>query len=499
MSGGSAASWYDAVVVGAGPNGLVAANVLADHGRSVLLLEAAETVGGGCRTAELTLPGFHHDICSAAHPLAALAPAFRAMDLGRYGLELLQGSAELAHPVDGQPSVVVRHSLTDTVAELGSAGAGWARLMHPFTSAGADLVATVLDPLGRPQAPVAAAEFGATALLPATLGARLLRSEPARALLAGIAAHSARDLGAPLTTGVGVFLGALAHLGGWPVAAGGSQAIADALAARLVAAGGEIRTGIRVQTLADLPAARRVLLDVTPRQLLGILGDEAPSAYADKLARYRYGTGVFKVDWALDGPVPWRDPRTGEAPTVHLGGSFGEIVAAEREVARGGHPERPYVLLTQPSVVDPSRAPAGQHVVWAYCHVPAGSRLDRTDAIESQVERFAPGFRDRVIGRHTMDTAQLEEHNANYVGGDIGGGVLDLRQFLSRPTLARRPWRSAVDGVYVCSSSTPPGPGVHGMCGWRAASTALADDDHGRLGRPSRSSRSGRPSRPSRG
>jgi phytoene dehydrogenase-like protein len=267
------------------------------------------------------------------------------------------------------------------------------------------------------------------------------------------------------------------------VAAGGSQAIADALAARLLAAGGEIRTGVRVRQLSDLPPTRRVLLDVTPRQALTILGDDAPPRYARRLAAYRYGAGVFKVDWALDGPVPWRDPRTGEAPTVHLGGTFDEIAAAEREVARGGHPARPYVLLTQPSVADPSRAPAGKHAVWAYCHVPAGSRVDRLDAIESQVERFAPGFRDRVIGRHTMDTAALEAHDANYVGGDIGGGVLDLRQLLRRPNYAARPWRTPVDGVYLCSSSTPPGPGVHGMCGWRAALTALADDDRGRPGR----------------
>jgi phytoene dehydrogenase-like protein len=405
------------------------------------------------------------------------------MDLGRHGLELLWGGAEFAHPLDGEPSVVVRRSLETTIEGLGASGPGWARLVHPFTVAGPDLVATVLDPLGRPRAPVAAAEYALTAALPATLGARLLRSSQGRAMLAGLAAHSMLDLATPLTTGVAVLLGSLAHLGGWPVVAGGSQSLADALAARFRSVGGEIRTGVRVDSLDDLPPASRILLDVTPRQALEILGDEAPPGYRRTLAKFRYGSGVFKVDWALDGPIPWRDPLTGDAPTVHLGGSFAEIAASEREVVRGGHPERPYVLLVQPTVADRSRAPEGRHVAWAYCHVPAGSLLDRTDAIEAQVERFAPGFRDRVVGRHTMDTAQMERHNANYVGGDIGGGVVDLRQFITRPNVSLRPWRTAVPGVYLCSSSTPPGPGVHGMCGRRAALTALADDDRGRPGR----------------
>jgi phytoene dehydrogenase-like protein len=474
---------YDAVVVGAGPNGLVAANLLADEGRAVLLLEASDAVGGGCRTAELTLPGFLHDVCSAAHPLAAVSPVLGRLRLADHGLVLLHGDGEFAHPFDDAPSVVVSRSLGDTVAALGPAGSAWRRLVRPFTVAGPDLVATVLDPLAFPRAPLAATAYASTALLPATIGARLMPTEAGRAMLGGLAAHSMQDLGAPLTTGFAVLLGALAHLGGWPVVEGGSQRLADALAARLLARGGQIRTGVRVDSLRDLPPARRILLDVTPRQALAVLGADAPPGYRRSLARYRYGPGVFKVDWALDGPIPWRDPSTAIAPTVHLGGTFDEIAASERAVATGQHADRPYVLLVQATVVDPSRAPAGKHVAWAYCHVPHGSRVDRTAAIEGQVERFAPGFRDLVIGRHTMDTAQLEVHDANYVGGDIGAGVVDVRQILRRPVLSLRPWRTPVAGVYLSSAATPPGPGVHGMCGWRAARTVLEDDDRGRPGR----------------
>ncbi len=473
-------SRYDAVVVGAGPNGLVAANVLADAGRSVLVIEAADRVGGGTRTDELTLPGFRHDVCSASHPLAVVSPAMRAMRLDQFGATLLHGAEEFAHPLEGEPDVVVSRSTELTVQRLGAGGPGWRRLTQPFRAGGLDLVESVLDPFSRPAAPLSAARFGATATLPATVLARSLGSTRARAMLAGLAAHSMLDLRAPLTGGVGVLLGALAHLGGWPVVAGGSQALADALAARLAARGGEIVTGQTVTALAELPPARRVLLDVSVRDLLTILGAAAPPKYRAALARFRYGPGVFKVDWALDGPIPWRDPRTSAAPTVHLGGTLEEIAASEREVARGGHPNRPYVLLVQAGAADPGRAPAGRQSAWAYCHVPSGSRMDRTDVIERQVDRFAPGFRDLVLSRHTMDTAALEAHDRNAVGGDISAGALGLRQLLARPVASRQPWRTPVRGVYLCSASTPPGPGVHGMCGWQAARTALADDARGR-------------------
>jgi phytoene dehydrogenase-like protein len=352
--------------------------------------------------------------------------------------------------------------------------------VQPLRSGGLDLVATLLDPLSIPRAPVATARFGATAALPATVLARTLRSGRARAMLAGLAAHSMLELGAPLTGGLALVLGGLAHLGGWPVVAGGSQRLADALADRLTALGGEVVTGRTVSTLAELPPARRLLLDVSPQDLLAILGGVAPPRYRRALATYRYGAGVFKVDWALDGPIPWRDARTAAAPTVHLGGTFQEIAAAEREVAGGGHPDRPFVLLVQAGAADEGRAPPGKQTAWAYCHVPNGSTLDRTDAIERQVERFAPGFRDLVLARHTMDTSDLQAHDRSAVGGDISGGALGLRQMVARPVAGVRPWRTPVPGVYLCSASTPPGPGVHGMCGWLAARTALADDAHGR-------------------
>ncbi|MFI5101336.1 MAG: phytoene desaturase family protein, partial [Actinomycetes bacterium] len=472
MTGPGTRQRYDAVVVGAGPNGLVAANVLADAGRSVLLVEAADRVGGGARTQELTLPGFHHDVCSAAHPLAVVSPALRTMGLDQLGVTFLHGADEFAHPLEGEPDVLVSRSLDLTVERLGAGGPGWRRLTQPFRTGGLDLVATVLDPFSRPRAPAAAARFGATAVLPAAATARLLGSARARAMLAGLAAHSMLDLRAPVTGGLAVVLGSLAHLGGWPVVAGGSQQLSDALATRLRALGGQVVTGWTVVSLAELPPSRRVLLDVSAGDLLDILGPAAPVRYRRALAGFRYGAGVFKVDWALDGPIPWRDPRTAAAPTVHLGGTFEEIAAAEREVARGGHPDRPYVLLVQAGAADRGRAPTGKQTAWAYCHVPNGSRQDRTEVIERQVERFAPGFRDLVLARHTMDTAAVQAHDRNNVGGDISAGALGLRRLLARPVPGVRPWRTPVPGVYLCSASTPPGPGVHGMCGWLAARTA---------------------------
>jgi phytoene dehydrogenase-like protein len=465
----------DAVVVGSGPNGLVAAVTLAEAGWRVLVLEAAGSYGGGLRTEELTLPGFRHDVCSTAHPLAVASPAFRALDLQRDGMRLAHSALPLGHPLGPEHSVLLHRDVERTAAGLGADAAVWRRVVGGLARRWEPMVDAVLDPLALPpHAPLATLAFGATGVWPTTAVNRLvLRDEPARALLAGLAAHATLDLAQPMTTGVGLLLGVLGHAVGWPVAVGGSQSIADALVARLRAHGGEVVTSERVASLAQLPAARAVLLDLTPRQVLDVAGDRLPPGYRRRLQRWRYGSGAFKVDWALDGPIPWSDPRLHDAATLHVVGSAAQAVAAEREVARGGHPERPYVLVAQACVADPSRAPSGRHTVWGYCHVPHGSTVDMTALIEAQIERFAPGFRDRVIGRHVMGPAALQAHNANYVGGDIAGGASDWKQLVARPTLARVPWATPDRQVFLCSSSTLPGGGVHGMCGRLAARTVL--------------------------
>ncbi|HVU72393.1 MAG TPA: NAD(P)/FAD-dependent oxidoreductase [Mycobacteriales bacterium] len=464
----------DAVVVGSGPNGLVGAVLLAEAGLRVLVLEGAPVAGGGLRTEELTLPGFHHDVCSSVHPLGVASPAFRALGLGREGLAFAHPEVPLAHPLDGERPALLHRDLGATASDLGEEGRAWRGLVGPHVRAGLPLVNTMLSPLSRPVAPAAAVRYGATGVLPATAVARTrLRGTRSRALLGGLAAHSMLDLHAPVTAGYGLLLGALGHLVGWPVAVGGSQAIADALVARLHSLGGELVTGERVRHIGDLPRRRITLLDVTPRQLLTLARGHLPDRYERALRRYRYGPGVHKVDWALDGAVPWRHPELGLAATVHLGGTLEEVAAAERAVARGQHPERPFVLFVQAGVADDTRAPAGRQTAWAYCHVPHGSTVDMTDAIERQVERFAPGFRERVLARHVMGPAALEAHNPNEVGGDIGGGTADLRQLFTRPVVSRHPWATPLPGTYLCSASTPPGAGVHGMGGWHAARLAL--------------------------
>ena len=466
----SAVPDVDAVVVGSGPNGRVAAVRLAEAGLRGVVLEAAARAGGGLRTEEVTLPGFRHDVCSTVHALAPASPAFRALGLEREGLRFARPDVPLAHPLD-DGAVLLPSDLAQAVHALGRDGAAWARLVGGVARHGVD---DVLTPLDVPRDPLRFLEFGARALWPADGVARaLFREEGTRALFAGIAGHAVLPLRSPATTAYALVLGGLAHRTGWPVAVGGSQSIADALQARLESLGGEVRTGHRVDALEQLPSARHVLLDLTPRQVLRIAGRWLPPAYARRLGRYRYGAGVFKVDWALDGPVPWRDPEVGRAATVHLGGSLGAIAASEEVVARGQHPALPYVIAVQATVADPSRAPEGKHTLWAYCHVPHGSRLDMTEPIEAQVERVAPGFRDRVLARASWDTAALEAHDANEVGGDISGGAGDWRQLLTRPVAARRPWATPVDGLYLCSASTPPGGGVHGMCGWLAAGEVL--------------------------
>ncbi|WP_239341250.1 NAD(P)/FAD-dependent oxidoreductase [Frankia sp. CiP3] len=473
------ADGFDAVVVGSGPNGLTGAVTLAEAGWRVLVVEAAPTAGGGLRTEELTLPGFRHDVCATVLPLALASPALRAMPLADEGLRWAHPVVPFAHPLDNGPAALLHRDVARTDAGLG-AGSGWRRLLAPLVADGDGLAADVLAPLDLPPtAPVTLARFGARGLWPATILAQAaLRGDRGRALLGGCAAHSMLDLRQPVTGGYGLFLALLAHHVGWPVAVGGSQALADALVGRLRRLGGELATATPVRSLAELPPAAAVLLDLTPRQVLEVAGDRLPAGYRRVLARYRYGPGVFKVDWALDGPVPWRDPAVAGAATVHLGGTLAEVAAAERAVARGGHPSRPFVLFVQACVADPSRAPAGRHTAWAYCHVPLGSTVDMTDEIEAQVERFAPGFRDRVLARHTMPPRALAAHNANEIGGDIGGGTADLRQLLARPVLSPRPWATPLPGVYLCSAATPPGAGAHGMAGAHAARLALRRGAH---------------------
>lgn len=469
------AAGLDAIVVGAGPNGLAAAITLARSGRSVRLYEAADTVGGGTRSAELTLPGFVHDVCSTAHPLGIASPFFRGLDLARHGLEWAHPDAPLAHALEPGRSLVLERDLDATREALGRDGDAWARLFGPLVHDWERLLPALLRPVVRvPRHPVLMARFGVPALLPAMTVARLAFREPAaRALLAGLSAHSMLSLRAPLSASFGLVLGLLAHAVGWPFARGGSGRIADALAAEATSLGVEIVTRHEVRSLAELPPARSVVLDLTPRQVVALAGDRLPARYRRQLERFRYGPGVFKVDWALSAPIPWRDPATLRAGTVHLGGTADDLAAAEATVTRGRHPTRPFVLLTQPTIADPSRAPAGKHVAWAYCHVPNGSPLDMTDAIEDQVERFAPGFRDVVLARSTRSAPAIEAYDANYVGGDINGGVQDWRQLLFRPVVRWNPYTTPVDGLYLCSSSTPPGGGVHGMSGFHAARSVL--------------------------
>jgi phytoene dehydrogenase-like protein len=464
----------DAFVVGAGPNGLAAAIVLARAGLSVRVLEAGDTIGGGTRTEELTLPGFVHDVCSAIHPLAVASPFLRTLPLGAHGVEWVEPPAALAHPFDDGTAALLGRSPEATAPTLGEDGGPWRRLFGPLVRDGDPLLEDVLAPPHLPAHPLALGRFGARAVLSATALARLsFRGARARGLFAGLAAHSMLSLDRPPSAAFGLVLGLLGHAVGWPFPCGGSQTIADALAAYLRSLGGELETGRRVESLAELGGASVALLDVTPRGFLALAGARLPAAYRRRLERYRYGPGVFKLDWALDGPIPWRAEACARAATVHLGATLEEIAASEREPGRGRIAERPYVLLAQPSLFDPTRAPAGRHTAWAYCHVPNGSSVDLTERIERQVERFAPGFRDRILARSALDPAALERHNPNNVGGDINGGLADVRQLLARPAAGRTPYATPLPGVFLCSSSTPPGGGVHGMCGYHAARAAL--------------------------
>jgi phytoene dehydrogenase-like protein len=462
----------DAVVVGAGPNGLSAAIVLARAGRSVLVLEAADRIGGGTRSEALTLPGFIHDVCSTIHAMGPLSPFFETVPLKARGAEYVVPPIALAHPLDGGRAGVMVRSVEATAQGLGRDGAAYRRLMSPLVRRSDALIRGTFRPVRPPAHPLLLARFGLHALRPADSLARgLFHEEAARALFAGVAAHAVLPLDRAPTSAVALLLAVAAHAGGWPVVRGGSQRVADALAAELAANGGRIETGRQVGSLDDLPPHRAALFDLTPRQLLAIAGDRLSPGYRRSLARYRYGPGVFKVDWALDGPVPWQAAACARAGTVHVGGPLDEIAAAEAAVARGEAPERPFVIFAQQTPFDETRAPSGKHTAWGYCHVPNGSDADMTDRIEAQVERFAPGFRTRILARHVMGPAALERHDPNCVGGDIGGGVTDLRQLFLRPT--RRLYSTSDRRLYLCSSSTPPGGGVHGLCGAFAAARAL--------------------------
>ena len=471
MSAGSC----DAIVVGAGPNGLAAAIALLQAGRSVRVLEAAPTVGGGTRTEELTLPGFRHDVCSAIHPLALASPFLRSLPLDEHGLRFVHPEVALAHPLDGGRVAVMHRSLERTVEQLGPDGPAYRRLMAPLAAGWEAIAGDLLGPLRPPRHPIAAARFGRNAMRSARgLARSRFAEEPARALFAGNAAHAMLPLTGMATAAYGLMLQMLGHGVGWPAAAGGSQTIADAMAGLIGSLGGEVETGRSVTSMADLTGARAVLFDLTPRQIVAIAGGELPAGYRRALDRYRYGPGVFKLDYALSGPVPWTAAECRQAGVVHVGGTLEEISAAEAEVSSGREPARPFVLVAQQSLFDDARAPAGQHTLWAYCHVPNGSAADMTGPIEDQLERFAPGFRDLVLERSVMGPAAMQAHNANYIGGDINGGSADLRQLWTRPAVRVSPYTTPNPRLYVCSSSTPPGGGVHGMCGWHAARAALA-------------------------
>mgnify|MGYP005845878235 CR=1 FL=1 len=466
-----------AVVVGAGPNGLAAAVALAREGLGVEVREAGETVGGGCRSRELTLPGFTHDVCAAVHPLAASSPFLRRLPLADHGLAWVHPPAPLAHPLDGATAVMLERDVAQTAANLGPDGPAWTKLVAPLAQGWFDLVEDLLAPaLHRVRHPLAYARFGLLALRSArSLAEAAFRGERARALFAGLAAHAVLPLERAGTAAFGLVLAAAGHAAGWPLARGGSQGLADALASHLKALGGAVRVGAPVERADDLPPGDLVLWDVSPRRLVALGGRRLPPPYRRALGRFRHGPGVFKVDWALSEPIPWAAAECRRAATVHLGGTLEELAASERAPWRGRVSERPYVILVQPTLFDPTRAPGGGHTAWAYCHVPSGWARDETPRIEAQVERFAPGFRECVLARSVLDPRRMQAYNPNYVGGDIGGGVQDLGQTFARPARSLHPYRAGVPGWYLCSASTPPGGGVHGMCGFHAARAALSD------------------------
>ena len=467
---------YDAVVVGAGPNGLSAAIVLGRAGLSVLILEGKETIGGGARTEEVTLPGFRHDICSAIHPMSVVSPFIRALPLAEHGLEWAWSPAAIAHPLDDGTAATLELDLDATARRLGEDEQAYRALMKPFVKVAGKVFDDILRPVlawPPPRHPFVLARFGLLGLRSALSLAGRFKTPHARALIGGSAAHSFIPLERTGSASFGLALILAGHATGWPAAKGGSIAIINAMTSYLRTMGVEIRTGHPVRTLGDVPESRVVVFDVTPRQLADIAGDQLPSRYVKRLRRFRYGPGVFKIDWALDGPIPWKSEACLRSATVHVGGTIEEIAAHEHDVFNGRMTDKPFVLVAQQSMFDDTRAPQGKHTGWAYCHVPQGSTEDQTERIERQIERFAPGFRDRVLARKTINTAQYQEHNPNFIGGDIAGGANTMMQFLTRPFPKLDPYATPNERLFIGSSSTPPGGGVHGMCGYWAATSAL--------------------------
>ena len=466
---------YDAIVVGSGPNGLAAAIAIQQAGVSVLLVEAKETIGGGMRSAELTLPHFVHDICSAIHPLAVCSPFFKTLPLEKHGLQFIYPTIAAAHPFQDGSAAALYKSVEETAKKLGEDEEAYSKLIKPLVNDWPRIIGDVLAPLHFPKHPLDMARFGWKALSSARHLSKIFHSKKGKGLWAGMTAHAIQPLSNAATSATGLLLMSAAHVVGWPMVKGGSQAMANALASYFISIGGKIETNCYVDSLKKLPSANAILFDVTPKQLLQIAGHKFSSFYKRQLKRYRYGMGVFKIDWALNGPIPFTAPECKQAGTVHLGNTFEEIAQSEQLTSEGIHPEKPFVLLAQQSLFDASRAPRRKHTAWAYCHVPNGSHVDMTAKIENQVERFAPGFRNKIIGRHVMNTAQIEEYNSNYIGGDIVGGIMDLRQLFTRPALRFSPYKTSAKGLYICSSSAPPGGGIHGMCGYYAAKKALKD------------------------
>ena len=466
---------FDAVIVGSGPNGLAAAIALQQQGLSVLIIEGKEQIGGGLRSSELTLPGFLHDVCSAIHPLAIGSPFFNTLPLQDHGLSYVFPDLAAAHPFDDGTAAVLGPSIEETAKLLGADEQAYLKLLTPLVKDWPNIAADVLGPLHFPKHPIAMAKFGLNALTSATFIAKRFKTKEARGLWAGMAAHSIQPLSNLTTSAIGLVLMAAAHLKGWPIPVGGSKEIANALASYFISLGGKIETGRFIKSLEELPSSKTVLFDVTPKQLLQIAGHKFSAIYKWQLERYRYGMGVFKVDWALDEAIPFTAQQARRAGTVHIGNTLEEITLSEKLSWQGKHADKPFVLLAQQSLFDASRAPAGKHTAWAYCHVPNGSVADMTEIVEKQIERFAPGFRDTILAKHTMNTAQVEAYNPNYIGGDINGGVIDIGQIFTRPALRSSPYRTSAKGLYLCSSSTPPGGGVHGMCGYHAAKRALKD------------------------
>ncbi|HEY2896037.1 MAG TPA: NAD(P)/FAD-dependent oxidoreductase [Gemmatimonadaceae bacterium] len=467
---------YDAVVVGSGPNGLAAAIVFAQTGRSVLVLEAQPTFGGGARSAELTLPGFSHDICSAVYPMAVGTEFLPSLPLEQHGLRWIDPPSAMAHPFDDGPPAILSRSIEQTGRTLGSDANAYADLVRPFVKQWDVLSRDAIGPLHLPRHPLLMAHFGLDALRSARSLARgKFRDERARGFFAGLATHSVMPLTDLATASIALVLAAVGHRAGWPIPAGGAQSVANALASYLRSLGGEIATDSPVASMSDIPDASTIFLDLSPRGALAIAGDRFSSSYRGALERYEHGSGVCKVDWALSAPVPWRDAECATAGTLHLGGTLAEITAAEAAPHDGAHAEHPFVLAAQPSLFDATRAPAGKHTLWGYCHVPFGSNVDMSERIERQIERFAPGFRDCILERRVMRASELAQHNANLYGGDIVGGANTLGQLFFRPVARRVPYATSIKGIYLCSASTPPGGGVHGLCGMYAARAALSD------------------------